>query len=249
MRSLDIQTYIWHADLTGVYFAEQLLAATDRGVRVRLLLDDMDARAKNDGYAALAAHPNIDIRMFNPFASRSGTLAFIGEGITSFGRINRRMHNKSWIADNRLAIVGGRNVGDEYFGASEEVNFVDLDFAMIGPIVREASASFDKYWNSPSAYPMELLDANAGNLTALQKLRSALAAHTQQAYDSRYAKALREDDAIKRMVTGDWPLQWSAKWSRAWSDRQGRVCTPRRSPWMAGRCSSAATTWIHARRG
>jgi phosphatidylserine/phosphatidylglycerophosphate/cardiolipin synthase-like enzyme len=75
MRSLDIQTYIWHADLTGVYFAEQLLAATDRGVRVRLLLDDMDARAKNDGYAALAAHPNIDIRMFNPFASRSGTLA------------------------------------------------------------------------------------------------------------------------------------------------------------------------------
>ena len=210
MRSLDIQTYIWHADLTGVYFAEQLLAAADRGVRVRLLLDDMDARAKNDGYAALAAHPNIDIRMFNPFASRSGTLAFIGEGITSFGRINRRMHNKSWIADNRLAIVGGRNVGDEYFGASHEVNFVDLDFAMVGPIVRDASASFDKYWNSPAAYPLELLDPNAENLTALEKLRSALAAHTQRAYDSRYARALREDDAIKRMLTGDWPLQWSA---------------------------------------
>jgi putative cardiolipin synthase len=106
--------------------------------------------------------------MFNPFASRSGTLAFIGEGITSFGRINRRMHNKSWIADNRLAIVGGRNVGDEYFGASHEVNFVDLDFAMIGPVVRDASASFDKYWNSPSAYPIELLDTKAENLAALR---------------------------------------------------------------------------------
>jgi putative cardiolipin synthase len=212
MRSLDIQTYIWHADLTGVYFAEQLLAAADRGVRVRLLLDDMDARAKNDGYAALAAHPNIDIRMFNPFASRSGTLAFIGEGLTSFGRINRRMHNKTWIADNRLAIVGGRNVGDEYFGASDEMNFVDLDFAMIGPIVRDASASFDKYWNSPSAYPIELLDASAENLSALQKLRSKVSAHTQQAHDSRYARALREDDAIKRMVTGDWPIQWSANY-------------------------------------
>jgi putative cardiolipin synthase len=226
-RSLDIQTYIWHADLTGVYFAEQLLAAADRGVRVRLLLDDMDARAKNDGLAALAAHPNIDIRMFNPFASRSGTLAFVGEGLTSFGRINRRMHNKTWIADNRLAIVGGRNVGDEYFGASDEVNFVDLDFAMIGPIVRDASASFDKYWNSPAAYPMELLDPNAENPTALQKLRDALAAHTQQANDSRYARSLREDDAIKRMVTGDWPIQWSAHYQFVSDDPRKITMTKR----------------------
>ncbi len=125
-------------------------------MRVRLLLDDLDARAKNDGFAALAAHPNIEVRMFNPFVTRKGTLAKAGEGVLSFKRINRRMHNKSWIADNRIAIVGGRNVGDEYFGASEEINFVDLDFAMLGPVVRDVSASFDRFWNSPSAYPMEV---------------------------------------------------------------------------------------------
>ena len=170
----------------------------------------MDARAKNNAFAALAAHPHIDVRMFNPFASRGGTLRLIGEGLTSFGRINRRMHNKSWIADNRLAIVGGRNVGNEYFGASDEVNFIDLDFALIGPVVRDASASFDKYWNSPSAYPIEMLDAGAVNTAPLEELRGTLAAHTRQAENSRYAVALRQDDVIARMMRGDWQMQWSS---------------------------------------
>ena len=123
-------------------------------MKVRLLVDDMDARAANAGFAALAAHDNIEVRMFNPFASRKGKLAMMLEGLGSFSRINHRMHNKSWIVDNRLALVGGRNLGDEYFGASEEVNFVDLDFAMIGPIVRDVSRSFDDYWNSVAVYPM-----------------------------------------------------------------------------------------------
>ena len=85
------------------------------------------------------------------------------------------MHNKTWIADNRVAIAGGRNIGDEYFGASEEVNFVDLEFAMMGPVVRDASASFDKYWNSPAAYPMEVLDPDGVNDKALEVLRAKLA--------------------------------------------------------------------------
>jgi cardiolipin synthase C len=211
-RSLDVQTYIWHADLTGLFFAHELLEAAERGVRVRLLLDDMDARAKNAGLAALAAHPNVDVRLFNPFASRSGALGFISEGVRSFGRINRRMHNKSWIADNRLAVVGGRNIGDEYFSASDEVNFFDLDFAMIGPVVRDASASFDKYWNSPSAYPMEVLDAEAVSQPALDKLRSSLAARSEEAESSPYAETLRNDDAIKRIIDGDWPLHWAANY-------------------------------------
>ena len=117
-------------------------------MRVRLLVDDMDARAKNAGFAALAAHPHIEVRLFNPFATRSGGMRLAGEGMRDFGRINRRMHNKSWIADNRIALVGGRNLGDEYFAASDEVNFVDLDFAMVGPVVRDVSASFDRFWNS-----------------------------------------------------------------------------------------------------
>ena len=154
VRSLDVQTYIWHADLTGMYLAQQLIDAADRGVKVRLLVDDMDARAKNAGFAALAAHSNIDVRLFNPFASRTGMLGLIGEGLTNFGRVNRRMHNKSWIADNRIALVGGRNIGNEYFGANDGVNFVDLDFAMIGPVVRDAKGlnrRTSMFWCAASA--------------------------------------------------------------------------------------------------
>jgi cardiolipin synthase C len=213
VRSLDVQTYIWHADLTGIYLAQQLIDAADRGVRVRLLVDDMDARAKNDGFAALAAHPNIDVRLFNPFASRAGMLGLIGEGLTDFGRINRRMHNKSWIADNRIALVGGRNIGDEYYGANDGVNFVDLDFAMIGPVVRDASASFDKYWNSPLVYPIESLDAASVNKAELERLRALLTSHVREAENSRYATELRAGDAVKRLVAGDWPVQWASTYT------------------------------------
>ena len=91
------------------------------------------------------------------------------------------MHNKTWIADNRLAVAGGRNIGDEYFGASDGVNFVDLDFAMVGPVVRDASASFDKYWNSPATYPMETLDPKSVSMDALNRLREMLESHTKAA--------------------------------------------------------------------
>ncbi len=211
-RSLDVQSYIWHADLTGMYFANELLLAADRGVKVRVLLDDVDARKNNDAIAALAAHPNIEIRTFNPFATRNGTLSLIGEGLRSFSRINRRMHNKSWIADNRIAIAGGRNVGDEYYSASAAVNFVDLDFAMIGPIVREASASFDEYWNSSAAYPMEVLDRDKVSPDALARLRPKLAAQAAKAQQSPYAQSLRENDSIRRMIDGEWPMHWARKY-------------------------------------
>jgi putative cardiolipin synthase len=209
-RSLDVQTYIWHDDGTGSYLVVRLLEAADRGVKVRLLVDDMDARDKNYSFAALDAHPNIDVRMFNPFASRWGSARLAFEALGSFSRINRRMHNKTWIADNRIAIVGGRNLGDEYFGASDEVNFVDLDFAMVGPIVRDASASFDRYWNSPLAYPMSLLAPKAVNDEALQGLRDQIAKALGAAGQSRFAQELRESDAVQRLVAGDWPMHWSS---------------------------------------
>jgi putative cardiolipin synthase len=226
-RSLDVQTYIWHADLTGGYLAQQLLESADRGVRVRLLVDDLDARAKNDGYAALAAHPNIEVRMFNPWVTRSGTLRKAGEGAMNFSRINRRMHNKSWIADNRIAIVGGRNVGDEYFGAGEDMNFIDLDFAMLGPVVRDASASFDKYWNSASAYPIESLDPESVSDEALVKLRARLADYLKEAESGRYAVALRGDDVVRKMIAGDWPMHWTAKY-RFISDDPAKVTMKKR---------------------
>jgi len=208
-RSLDVQTYIWHNDSTGSFLAARLLEAADRGVQVRLLVDDMDARGKNYSFAALDAHPNIAVRMFNPFSSRSGSLSLAFEALGSFDRINRRMHNKTWIADNRIAIVGGRNLGDEYFGASDEVNFVDLDFAMVGPIVRDASASFDRYWNSPAAYPMAILAPNAVSTDALQSLRDKVAAQMPEATKSRFAEELRQSDSVQRLVAGDWPMHWS----------------------------------------
>jgi putative cardiolipin synthase len=209
-RSLDVQTYIWHVDDTGAYLVKRVLEAADRGVRVRLLVDDMDARSKNYAFAALAAHPSIEVRMFNPFGSRTGSLRFAFEALGSFSRINRRMHNKTWIVDNRIAIVGGRNLGDEYFGASDEVNFVDLDFAMVGPVVRDASASFDRYWNSPAAYPMRLLDPAAVSSEALAQLRLAVADLVPKAATHPFAQEIRDNDAIQRLIAGDWPMHWTA---------------------------------------
>jgi putative cardiolipin synthase len=211
-RSVDVQTYIWHGDQTGFAMAHVLLNAADRGVRVRLLLDDMDARAKNDGLAALDAHPNIAVRLFNPLPSRSGTMAFVGDMMGDAKRLNRRMHNKTWIADNRIAIIGGRNLGDEYFGASAEANFVDLDFAVVGPVVRDASASFDRYWNSEAAYPIAVLSPEQVDEEALARLRETLARSMEQAKQGRYAELLRRDDAVTRLVGGDWPMTWSSEY-------------------------------------
>ena len=211
-RSLDVQTYIWHDDATGSYLAFSALEAADRGVKVRLLVDDMDARSKNYQFAALDAHPNIEVRMFNPFGSRTGALRFAFEAMGSFSRINRRMHNKTWIADNRIAIVGGRNLGNEYFGASKEVNFVDLDFAMVGPIVRDASASFDRYWNSPASYPIALLAPDDVTAEALDALRKSAASRLVAAQNHPFAVELRNSDAIQRLVAGDWPMHWTTQY-------------------------------------
>jgi putative cardiolipin synthase len=124
-------------------------------------------------------------------------------------RLNHRMHNKSWIADNRIAVVGGRNLGDEYFGASDHVNFVDLDFVMIGPVVRDISRSFDRYWNSEASYPIAVLSPESVNQDALERLRAKLAPVVEQARQSEYAKALQRDDAVRRFIEGDWPFTFT----------------------------------------
>ncbi|WP_049053995.1 phospholipase D-like domain-containing protein, partial [Achromobacter xylosoxidans] len=158
-RSLDVQYYIWHDDMTGTMLMEALHAAADRGVRVRLLLDDNGTSGLDTVLAAMDAHPNIEVRLYNPFAVRWPKA--IGY-LTDFRRLNRRMHNKSFTADNQATIVGGRNIGDEYFGAAEGVLFSDLDVLAVGPVVQDVSSDFDRYWASQSAYPVAGLLKPAG---------------------------------------------------------------------------------------
>lgn len=195
-RSIDVQYYIWHADLTGRLLAADLLRAAERGVRVRVLVDDIDARAKHDLFQVADLHPNIEVRIFNPFYSRSGMVGWASEWLMRGRRLNRRMHNKAWIVDNRVAIVGGRNIGDEYFGASEHSNFSDLDVVLAGPVVAEVSASFDEYWNNRNAVPVSRLDDAAPGPGALDKLIEDAREYRQQAGESEYIVALR--DPVKR---------------------------------------------------
>ena len=151
-KTLDAQYYIWDVDTTGRIMADRLIRAADRGVRVRLLLDDHYQTEEIDrGVAALDAHPNIEVRFFNPVHNRRWrTWSFL----TDFGRVNHRMHNKLFIMDNAVGIAGGRNIADTYFGVRADQNFRDLDMVMTGPIVRELSASFDRFWNSEWAIPV-----------------------------------------------------------------------------------------------
>lgn len=187
-RSLDLQYYIWHDDLTGRELAASLLRAADRGVRVRVLLDDLGTNADDRRLLALNAHPNIKIRLFNPVAIRHfkkmGTLF-------EFSRVNRRMHNKALIADNQAAILGGRNIGDEYFGASSVVAFGDLDVLVHGPVVRKASNAFDEFWNSDASYPIDQLAGAIANPDDLAALRTGLNAYTTSQQDVPYVAQAR----------------------------------------------------------
>lgn len=155
-RSLDLQYYIWHDDLIGHLMARTLHDAAERGVRVRILLDDMNAQDKDALMMALDRHPNIEIRLYNPFRNRSGIWRMV-EMVQRVFSVNHRMHNKSWIADGRAAIVGGRNIGEEYFSARPDMNFRDLDLLVAGPAVAEANRIFDDYWNSDAAVPISAL--------------------------------------------------------------------------------------------
>lgn len=153
-QSLDVQYYIWEDDPTGRILAERLARAAERGVRVRVLLDDINLAGRDARIAALNVHPNISIRIFNPFAHRGFRLL---DFAIDLGRVNHRMHNKIMIMDNALSLVGGRNVGAHYFAAHSESNFRDLDIVGAGPIVRETSTVFDQFWNGPWAVPVSSL--------------------------------------------------------------------------------------------
>jgi putative cardiolipin synthase len=198
-RSLDIQYYVIEHDLTGLRFAERLLAAADRGVRVRILLDDIGTQGRDRGLLALDAHPNIELRLFNPFALRSRRLF---DFIASGGRVNRRMHNKSFNADNQLAIVGGRNSGDAYFQARSEDGFADFDLLLAGPAVRELGDAFDTYWNSEVVLPVAAVAGSPATAEELEASRTGLRAHADAMRDSPYSGGGRKASLPAALAAG-----------------------------------------------
>ena len=157
--SVDAQYFIWKNDETSSLLLEHVFAAADRGVRVRLLVDDMFLStggvftSADEAIAAISFHPNIELRLFNPGQYRDGMLGLAGNFGSNLKEYNRRMHNKLMIVDNHLAIMGGRNIGNEYFGLFEPYNFLDLDVLFGGAVVAQAAAAFDEYWNAEMAYP------------------------------------------------------------------------------------------------
>lgn len=204
-RSLDVQYYIWHDDMTGIMLFEALHEAADRGVRVRLLLDDNGTAGLDRTLSALDGHPNIEVRLYNPFAVRwPKPLGYL----TDFNRLNRRMHNKSFTADNQVTIVGGRNIGDEYFGATDGVLFTDMDVLAIGETVSDVSADFDRYWRSDSAYPVQGLVKKAAS-NELEELEADAATVERSPQAAIYAQAMRDLPFIRQLLRGELPLEWS----------------------------------------
>lgn len=204
-RSLDVQYYLYHDDLVGRLFTHLLVEAADRGVRVRLLVDDMDLAGRDLGAAVLDSHPNMEVRIFNPFSRESGrTIQFV----TRMGSVTRRMHNKTFTADNQATILGGRNIGNEYFDADPDMAFADLDVLAIGPVVKEVSAVFDKYWNNELAYPATVLRGAPPTVEEIAQKRAQLDDYVAQQADSSYLEALRNSDLAQKIRDTQLRYSW-----------------------------------------
>jgi cardiolipin synthase C len=219
-RSIDVQYYIWHADTSGGLLAHALWEAAERGVRVRMLLDDVNTAGLDPVLATLDAHPQIEVRLFNPFANRGWR---VGDYVADFRRVNRRMHNKSFTVDNEVVVIGGRNIGDEYLGADSAVAYTDLDVVAAGTVVREASRSFDEYWNSASAYPVAGLLPRPSDAQYAQvrdewsKLRDAGPA-------AKYLEAVRNQRLVDEILAGTLSVEWVP--ARLLADDPAKVLAP-----------------------
>jgi putative cardiolipin synthase len=223
--SLDLMYYLWHDDHSGRLLIGEVLDAADRGVRVRMLLDDINSRASDQAYLALDGHPNIELRLFNPTAARNGSWLRKLELAWRHFAMTRRMHTKAWIVDRRLAIVGGRNIGDAYFDAAD-TNFRDLDVLLLGPAVDQAMAIFEVFWESEAALPVHRLNPpeRQGTLKAAR-----LAAPGSDAADQLLAR-VGQRRSIAEFVAAD-GMHW-AKDVRVIADPPEKVLGRRRGNWL-----------------
>ncbi|MBC8118056.1 MAG: phospholipase D family protein [Burkholderiaceae bacterium] len=207
-RTLDVQYYAIFADESGSLLLGELADAARRGVRVRLLVDDLNTPGTRNDLALLASIPGIEVRLFNPFAGRTFGPARLLEFIVDGERLNRRMHNKAWIADNVGAITGGRNLGNTYFSGPSETVFADLDVLTFGPVTREVSRSFDRYWNSEWAVPITPVEATPDN----DKRTAALAEFAdriKRVKASQYGESLRKSDPVGDLFAGRRAMVWA----------------------------------------
>lgn len=204
-KSLDIQYYMHHQDTVGGLLTYEVLHAADRGVRVRMLIDDMYGNQDEDTWVALDAHANIEVRLWNPW-KRGGSRML--QSVVRATEIDYRMHAKSFTADDQATIVGGRNIGDEYFDAGTELAFTDLDALSIGPPAHEVSTTFDSYWNDEHAYPVDIL-IRAGTEQDLASLRAEKSAFFDRQATSAYVKALDDSDLARGLREGSLAFSWA----------------------------------------
>ncbi|WP_226667597.1 phospholipase D family protein [Microbulbifer aggregans] len=204
--SLDLMYYIYSDDTSGRILTALLLQAADRGVRVRLLVDDLGTRVTNPWVAALENHPKIEIRVFNPVEGRSGLRRGVEQAM-NFGRINHRMHNKLLVSDGLVAVTGGRNVADGYFSKSE-TEFLDVDVVAIGAVVEEASSIFDDYWNSGVAVPVSELLIADDDTFSLAALRDRVEKYLAGERETEFSKALQKSELAEKLAAGEITFHW-----------------------------------------
>ena len=173
-ESLDVQYFVWQSDASGHLLADRMLHAADRGVRIRILIDDFGVSGKGGDVLKLDAHPNIEVRNFNPWSTRGNRLGTSTEFLTRAYVLNRRMHNKTIIADGRFAILGGRNIGDRYFGLYDRFEQNDLDVMVAGPMTHEVAVSFDEFWNSEHSFLVSSFEYDQRPRTPLETTREDL---------------------------------------------------------------------------
>jgi putative cardiolipin synthase len=209
-RTLDIQYFIFKDDDTGQLLMSSILHAASRGVRVRMLIDDTEARGQDDRVALLAANPNVEVRLYNPFYYR-GSIAFVryAEFALTMSRLDYRMHNKLFVADNAMAIVGGRNVGDEYFDAGDAPQFGDYDVLAMGPIVRDLSRSFDAYWNDGLSIPVRALLGDRPTPGKFAALKQDLSEHKEAMHQSEEERSVRSGNPLASILDRDTGIVWA----------------------------------------
>lgn len=226
-RTLDLQYFKIHDDRAANAVLAHVANAAERGVRVRILLDDVDALGRDEPLSAFAVHPNVEVRVFNPFVLRGRFgLGHVVEFLGDSDRLGRRMHNKLFVADDAAAIVGGRNLGNEYFAVGAGDAFVDLDLFVAGPVVRDLSSSFDEYWNSRWSVPIASLDWRLPRPTEV--LFRELERGHEELHKSDYEVRLRQGH-IDKLDLPAWPhLEWGTV--TALVDRPDKLVTPMNAP-------------------